>query len=139
MDTLTPAERSRRMALIGPANSSAELTVRRLAHRLGYRYRIHVRELPGTPDLVFSARRKVVFVHGCFWHRHGTCALGRLPRSRKKFWTAKLEGNRERDARTRRKLRWLGWHSLVIWACQLGDIDRVAWRLIAFLEDDACP
>lgn len=101
MDTLSPTERSARMARVKGKGSSAELTIRRLVHRLGYRYRLHGGKLPGRPDLVFPGRKKVIFVHGCFWHRHPDpdCKLARLPKSRHEFWVPKLEGNRARDLR----------------------------------------
>ena len=99
VDTLAPLERSRRMAAIRGKNTKPELLVRRLVHRLGYRFRIHRTDLPGKPDMVFPAKRAVIFVHGCFWHRHPDplCPLARLPKSRLNFWTPKLDGNRRRD------------------------------------------
>ncbi len=120
-DTLAPAERSARMALIQGKNTKPELAVRRLVHGMGYRYRLHAPELPGRPDLVFRPRRKAIFVHGCFWHRHDdpTCKLARLPRSRLDFWKTKLEGNRARDARVVAELGSLGWATLVLWECQI--------------------
>lgn len=110
------------MSHIRGKGSKAELRVRRLTHRMGYRYRLHGR-LPGKPDLVFGPRRRVVFVHGCFWHRHPDpdCKLARLPKSRHEFWVPKLEGNRARDLRTESALKALGWATLVIWECQLKD------------------
>jgi DNA mismatch endonuclease, patch repair protein len=135
-DNLTPSERGRRMGLVRSTGSQAEWLVRRLAHGLGYRYRLHRRDLPGTPDLVFASRRKVVFVHGCFWHGHANCKLSRLPKSRVAFWKEKFAANKRRDKRASSMLRALGWRSLVIWECELRDIDRVALRLIVFLEDD---
>jgi DNA mismatch endonuclease (patch repair protein) len=97
---------------------------------MGYRYRLHRKTLPGKPDLVFGGRRKVIFVHGCFWHRHQdpNCRLARLPKSRQEFWIPKLEGNRERDSRTESALCSLGWRYLVIWECQMRDR--------AFLENE---
>jgi DNA mismatch endonuclease (patch repair protein) len=121
MDTLTPQQRSERMARVKGKGSAAERHVRSLAHRMGYRFRLHGETLPGKPDLVFSKRRKVIFVHGCFWHRHPdpNCRLARLPKSRQNFWIPKLEGNRDRDLRTLAALERLGWGCLVIWECQL--------------------
>lgn len=116
------------MALVKARDTLPELLVRRWIHSLGYRYRLHVRRLPGTPDLVFPARRKVVFVHGCFWHRHAGCALARMPKSRLSFWREKLEGNRLRDIRNRPALAKLGWRSHVIWECELRDPMRVMFR-----------
>ncbi|GJH07708.1 DNA mismatch endonuclease Vsr [Caballeronia novacaledonica] len=134
MDTLTPAERSARMALVRAKDTKPELLVRRLVHGMGYRYRLHRRELPGTPDLVFPGRGKVIFIHGCFWHRHVRCALARLPKSRGDFWLPKLTANAERDARNVRALRRLGWNVLTIWECQLGDTAKLASRIRRFLD-----
>jgi DNA mismatch endonuclease (patch repair protein) len=133
MDTLTPRQRSERMSLVRSKDTGPELAVRRLVHRLGYRYRKHGSGLPGRPDLVFAGRRKVIFVHGCFWHRHA-CALGRMPKSRLKFWRAKLDGNRERDIRVARALRREGWQLLVIWECHVRDTRSVARRVREFLN-----
>jgi DNA mismatch endonuclease (patch repair protein) len=128
MDTLTPEQRSERMSRVRGANTKPEMLVRRLVHGLGYRYRLHGKGLPGRPDLVFPSKRKAMFVHGCFWHRHPNprCALARLPKSRLDFWLAKLEGNRARDERNQAKVRKLGWKAIVIWECQA----NTRWRLI---------
>lgn len=134
MDGLTPAERSARMALVRSKNTKPELLVRRLVHAMGYRYRLHRRDLPGTPDLVFPGRSKVIFVHGCFWHRHAHCALARLPKTRGDFWLAKLTANAERDARNVRALRRLGWGVLTIWECQLRNTTVLANRIGRFLD-----
>ncbi|AXW10000.1 very short patch repair endonuclease [Ralstonia solanacearum] len=134
MDTLTPAERSARMALVRAKDTKPELLVRRLVLGMGYRYRLHRRDLPGTPDLVFPGRSKVIFIHGCFWHRHAGCALARLPKSRGDFWLPKLTANAERDARNVRALRQLGWSVLTIWECQLGDTAKLANRIRRFLD-----
>ncbi|HBI46414.1 MAG TPA: very short patch repair endonuclease, partial [Planctomycetales bacterium] len=100
MDSLSPEERSERMSRVRNKDTKPELVVRRLVHSLGYRYRLHSGRLPGRPDIVFAGRKKVVFVHGCFWHRHRGCALCRMPKSRLDFWAPKLEGNRRRDINT---------------------------------------
>ena len=134
MDTLTPAERSARMALVRAKDTKPELMVRRFVHGMGYRYRLHRRDLPGTPDIVFPGRSKVIFVHGCFWHRHARCALARLPKSRGDFWLPKLTANAERDARNGRALRRLGWGVLTIWECQLRDTAALANRIRRFLD-----
>src|SRR5579864_5550027 len=107
MDTLNQRERSARMALVRAKDTKPEMLVRRLVHKLGYRYRLHRRDLPGTPDMAFGPLHKVIFVHGCFWHRHKkkTCALARLPKSRASFWVPKLEGNAARDVLHARSLR----------------------------------
>ncbi|MHB1232251.1 MAG: very short patch repair endonuclease [Burkholderiales bacterium] len=135
MDSLTPKERSERMALVKSKNTKPEITVRRLVFAMGYRYRLHDARLPGTPDLVFAGRRKALFVHGCFWHRHAGCTLARLPKSRLDFWRPKLEGNRQRDARKLRALRRKDWSVLVVWECELANKDRLARRIKRFLDN----
>jgi DNA mismatch endonuclease (patch repair protein) len=136
MDTLTRAERSERMARIHGTDTKPEMVVRKLVHRMGYRYRLHRAGLPGRPDLVFPSRRKVIFVHGCFWHRHraASCRLARLPKSRLRFWRPKLEENRARDLRNQSRLRRLGWRFLVIWECQLRATRGIERRIREFLE-----
>ncbi|MBY0430413.1 MAG: very short patch repair endonuclease [Rhodospirillales bacterium] len=134
MDTLTPEQRSERMSRIRGKGSKIELLVRRLAHALGYRYRLHRKELPGCPDLVFPGRRKVVFVHGCFWHRHEGCKLARMPKSKVDFWEKKLEANRQRDLRDQDALSRLGWDILVLWECELKNRDRLSATLVEFLD-----
>ena len=136
MDTLTRAERSEIMARVLSKNSRPELLVRKIIFALGHRYRLHARNLPGCPDLVFRPKKKVVFVHGCFWHRHTNCALARMPKSRLDFWIAKLEGNRERDRRNKRTLSREGWKVLTIWECQLKDVVRVESRIRRFLDEE---
>lgn len=135
-DTLTPAARSERMSRIRNKDTRPEMQVRRLAHGLGYRYRLHDADLPGKPDLVFSKRRKVIFVHGCFWHRHpaADCKLARLPKSRLDFWRPKLENNRARDLENQKKLAMEGWQVLVLWECELRDVHRLEQRIRSFLE-----
>jgi DNA mismatch endonuclease (patch repair protein) len=135
-DTLTPAERSQRMALVKAKNTKPELTVRKLVYGLGYRYRLHVRDLPGRPDIVFRRLGKVIFVHGCFWHRHAAtgCKLARLPKSRVTFWSEKLEGNHQRDLANIRSLRKEGWKVLQIWECQLTNIAKLEQRIALFLR-----
>jgi DNA mismatch endonuclease (patch repair protein) len=136
MDTLTPAQRSERMARVRGKGSKAELFVRSLVHRMGYRYRLHGAKLPGRPDLVFAGRRKVIFVHGCFWHRHPDpdCKLARLPKSRQDFWLPKLEGNRARDLRQIATLEADGWSVLELWECQLRDASSLENEIRTFLN-----
>ena len=135
MDTLTPTERSDRMSRVRSKNTKPEWTVRRLVQSLGFRYRLHSADLPGKPDLVFPARRRVIFVHGCFWHRHtARCALARLPKSRLDFWQPKLEQNRKRDEKNVRRLRAAGWKVLTVWECQLGKEEILKARILKFLE-----
>jgi DNA mismatch endonuclease, patch repair protein len=135
LDSLTPAERSERMSRIKGKNTKPELTVRSLIHRAGYRYRLHGKGLPGRPDLVFSKRRKVIFVHGCFWHRHDGCRLARLPKSRLDFWQSKLDANAERDKEVERQLSALGWKVLTIWECEVKDEVALTVRVRTFLDD----
>lgn len=119
MDSLSKAERSERMGRVRSKDTKPEMAVRRLVHSLGYRYRLHVADLPGKPDLVFPSRRCVIFVHGCFWHRHAGCPRCRLPKSRLEFWKPKLEANKRRDSANKRRLTQLGWRYLVVWECQI--------------------
>ena len=136
MDTLTRTERSKRMALIHGKNTKPELLVRKIARSCGYKFRLHVPNLPGKPDIVFPKQRKVIFVHGCFWHRHpdSGCALARLPKSKLRFWLPKLAGNRRRDLRNIARLRRANWRVSVIWECQLTKPLSVEKRIRRFLE-----
>jgi DNA mismatch endonuclease, patch repair protein len=133
-DPLSPEERSQRMSLVRMKDTKPELAVRHMVSSLGYRYRLHSRILPGTPDLVFPGRRKVIFVHGCFWHRHTGCVLARLPKSRPEFWVPKLEGNKQRDQRNKRALAKEGWKVLTIWECQVKDTARLQSTIRRFLD-----
>jgi DNA mismatch endonuclease (patch repair protein) len=135
-DILTPEARSERMRRIGPKNTKPEMVVRRFLWRMGYRYRLHVRALPGRPDIALMGRRKAIFVHGCFWHGHH-CRAGRLPRSRAEFWRTKIEQNRERDDRKERQLCDAGWDVLTIWQCELRDRESLERRLVDFLSRSA--
>ena len=121
------------MSRIRGKDTQPELLVRRLAHSLGYRYRLHVSKLPGRPDLVFSSRRKVIFVHGCFWHGH-TCKRGAVPATNIAFWTAKLQRNQERDVGNIKSLKKSGWRVLVLWECSIADHAKLKQRLQAFLD-----
>jgi DNA mismatch endonuclease (patch repair protein) len=132
-DTFTKAERSRIMALVRSTDTTPEIVVRRLVHSMGYRYRLHVRSLPGAPDLVFPRLCKVIFVSGCFWHMHG-CGRCRIPQTRRAAWLAKLQRNRRRDVRTRRALRALGYSVVTIWECQTRPTERLGARIRKFLD-----
>ncbi|MBE1423979.1 DNA mismatch endonuclease (patch repair protein) [Desulfomicrobium macestii] len=123
------------MSRIRGKDSAPEIRLRRLVHKLGYRYRLHVKELPGTPDLVFPSRRAVIFMHGCFWHRHEGCKLARLPKSKLDFWKKKLDSNKNRDALQQQRLYELGWRVLVIWECELDDADRLVMTIRKFLDE----
>jgi DNA mismatch endonuclease, patch repair protein len=124
MDHISKEQRSKNMRAIRSKNTKPELIVRKLIHGMGHRYRLHRADLPGQPDLVFSSRRKIIFVHGCFWHFHG-CKRGKMPKSRLEYWQPKLEGNRERDLKHIEDLYRLGWKSLVVWECETEDLDRL--------------
>lgn len=136
VDTLTPKERSERMSRIRSKDTKPEMKLRRLVHGMGYRYRLHVSSLPGKPDLVFPGKRAIIFVHGCFWHRHPDphCKLARLPKSRLDFWLEKLEANRMRDMRDQRRLHELGWRVLVVWECEIQDAESLRHAVRAFLD-----
>ena len=134
MDTLTPAERGERMGRVRNQDTKPEMVVRRLAHSLGYRFRLHSRDLPGHPDMVFPGRRKVIFIHGCFWHRHDSlCPLTRMPKSRLDFWEPKFAITQRRDAVNQAKLIEMGWDFLVVWECELKSSSDLADRIVRFL------
>lgn len=133
VDRLTSRERSALMARIGPRDTKPELIVRRLLHVAGYRYRLHAANLPGRPDIVFPGRRAVIFVHGCFWHRHDGCRLATTPGTRVDFWTAKFEANRKRDQRATEQLNAAGWSALIIWQCETSRLDLLLSKLQQFL------
>ncbi|MBT7455034.1 MAG: DNA mismatch endonuclease Vsr [Gemmatimonadetes bacterium] len=132
-DVLTPTQRRLCMSRIRGKDTKPEIFVRSLVHRLGYRFRLHRRDLPGTPDLVFPSRRKIIFVHGCFWHQHPSCRYAAKPKTRADFWAAKLTANSDRDQHVLKDLRATGWDVLVIWECETTTEDHVAQRLISFL------
>jgi|SRR5215469_291029 len=132
-DIMSPETRSLLMARIKGKNTKPELAVRRLLHKLGYRYRLHVRDLPGCPDIVFARKRIVIFVHGCFWHRH-SCGRAYQPKTRATFWRDKFRANVSRDSKSMRELSRLGWRYLVIWECQVSKPISLASKLQRFLR-----
>lgn len=134
MDNVSPARRSKIMGRVRARDTKPEMIVRRAVHAMGYRYRLHAKDLPGKPDMVFRSRQKVLFVHGCFWHRHPECALARLPKSRQDFWIPKLGANRQRDMKNERSLKDAGWGVLTIWECELSDIAQLKTRIRGFLD-----
>lgn len=134
-DTLTPGERSERMSRVRNKDTKPEMRVRRMVHAMGYRYRLHYGGLPGRPDMVFPERKKVIFVHGCFWHRHTGCSRCRMPKSRLEFWEPKLEKNRLRDLENQAKLKELGWDVLVVWECETEEAAGLPGNIMCFLED----
>lgn len=127
-DNRSPESRSALMSRIGSKNTAPEVIVRRLLHALGYRFRLHRKDLPGTPDIVLPARQTAVFVHGCFWHAHG-CKIGRPPKTRPEFWGPKLERNRERDRENEAALRAAGWTVETVWQCETRDPETLKERL----------
>jgi DNA mismatch endonuclease (patch repair protein) len=133
MDTLTPEERSERMSRVRGKDTKPEMILRRLIHGIGYRYRLHDRRLPGCPDLVFKSRHKVIFVHGCFWHRHEGCRLCRMPKSRQEFWIQKLNANKKRDVANQEKLAAIGWNYLIVWECEIPNTVELVLRIRSFL------
>lgn len=129
MDRLTKVHRSWNMSRIRSRDTGPERAVRSILHRLGYRFRLHSKSLPGRPDAVLPMYETVVFVHGCFWHRHSSCRFAYTPKSRTKFWTQKFTDNIARDRRAASQLRTLGWRVLVVWECELRDTSALARRL----------
>ena len=129
----TPELRSRIMRAVKGANTGPELAVRSMVHRMGYRFRLHRRDLPGKPDLVFPRRKKVVFVHGCFWHGHDCARGARMPKANADYWRAKIARNRSRDVIHLKALKNAGWRAAVVWECELKKLTRVANRLARFL------
>lgn len=130
VDVVSPGDRSRMMAGIRGKNTTPELIVRRLLFALGYRFRLHRRELPGAPDIVMVGRKVAVFVHGCFWHMHQGCRFARMPTTRSDFWRAKLEANVERDQRSVDRLRASGWRVLCVWECSTRNADPAALQAV---------
>lgn len=135
VDTLTSEERSRRMALVRSKNTKPEIIVRKLLWALGFRYRMHAKDLPGKPDIVFRKKKKAILIHGCFWHMHENCNLWRIPKSRQEFWEAKLLKNRDRDRDHQLLLHELGWETLVIWECELKNTSILTTKIVTFLND----
>ena len=129
VDPLSPEHRSWNMSRITGKDTKPERVVRSLLHRLGFRFRLHRKDLPGRPDIVLPKYKTVVLVHGCFWHRHAGCKYAYTPKSRTDFWRKKFERNVARDISSTRKLRDLGWSVLVVWECEVRDLDALAQRL----------
>jgi len=134
VDRLTPERRSWLMSRVRGKNTTPELIVRKLTHRLGYRFRLHRKDLPGKPDLVFPVRKKIIFVHGCFWHRHKDCPKATMPKSNVKIWREKFHGNVERDKRNVTLLENVGWEVMTIWQCETKDIVTLENQLKRFLR-----
>lgn len=133
VDVVDSQVRSRMMAGIRRADTAPEISVRRYLHACGLRFRVHVRELPGTPDIVLPHFKAAVFVHGCFWHRHPGCRFATMPASRQDFWSSKFDGNVRRDAEKSAALKTIGWRPLVIWECETRQadlLDALFWRIV---------
>jgi DNA mismatch endonuclease (patch repair protein) len=122
------------MSAVHSKDTMPEVRVRKMLHSMGYRYRLHVAKLPGKPDIVFPSRHKIVFVHGCFWHRHRSCRYATTPKTRPEYWEEKFSANVTRDRATVRKLKQMGWTIATVWQCQLKNPERLAERLHEFLE-----
>lgn len=135
MDRITPQQRSENMRRIKSGDMKPEVAVRRLLHGLGYRFRLHRYDLPGRPDIVFGSKRKIVFVHGCFWHSHSksNCPRTRVPKSNLGYWLPKLARTQQRDKRNISELRKLGWRAIVIWECEVPNVSKLKRRLQQFL------
>lgn len=133
MDRVPAIIRSKIMGAVKTSDTRPELLIRKSLHRMGFRYALHRRDLPGTPDLVFPKKRKIVFVHGCFWHGHG-CSKGKPPKSRLSYWLPKIETNRKRDRKTARKLRRAGWSVMIVWQCETGDPEKIVGKIARFLK-----
>jgi DNA mismatch endonuclease, patch repair protein len=134
MDKLSPDRRSANMRAIRSKDTKPELLVRRLTFKLGFRYRLHRRDLPGAPDLAFPGKKKVIFVHGCFWHLHG-CVNARVPKSNLDYWKPKLERTQRRDSEHVAELLQMGWQVLIVWECDLTDLTVLRDRIARFLAD----
>ncbi|MHB0867739.1 MAG: very short patch repair endonuclease [Thermoleophilia bacterium] len=131
---MTKEQRTRCMSNVRSKDTIPEMAVRRMAHSLGYRYRLHQNNMPGCPDMVFVRQRKVIFVHGCFWHSHPKCKHASIPKTRKRFWATKLKGNEERDSRNQKKLELDGWAQLVVWECEVKNQDILRKTIKSFLD-----
>jgi DNA mismatch endonuclease (patch repair protein) len=136
MDIVPPEKRSRMMAGIKGKNTKPEVAVRKLVHGMGFRFRLHRKDLPGSPDLVFPRLKKAIFVHGCFWHRHSGCRFAYTPKSNAQFWVDKLTTNTHRDALALKALGALGWEVLVVWECEVPNLPALAQKLHSFLAAD---
>lgn len=136
VDRLSPERRSALMSKVRGKNTSPEMRVRGLAHSLGYRFRLHRRDLPGCPDIVFPSHKKIILVHGCFWHRHQGCPKATMPKSRIPYWSEKFRRNVERDQRVIKELRSANWSVRTIWECQTKDQSKLKQILVCFLGQE---
>jgi DNA mismatch endonuclease (patch repair protein) len=132
--SVSPEDRSRIMRAVKGRDTKPEMTVRRMVHAMGYRYRLHRKDLPGKPDLAFASAKKTIFVHGCFWHGHDCPRGARVPKSNRDYWTNKIADNRARDARAQKQLIAANWGVLVLWECKLKDRADVQVQIRTFLD-----
>lgn len=137
MDIFSKEKRSEIMAQIKGKNTKPEIFLRSIVHRMGYRYRLHRRDLPGNPDLTFPKHNKVIFMHGCFWHGHKGCSRSKRPSTNQEFWNEKLYKNLKRDKRNILKLKKMGWSPLIVWSCEIQDTDKLTRKLDRFLSAEA--
>lgn len=134
MDVFSREKRSQIMSRVSGKNTKPEIAVRSLLHKLGFRFRLHRTDLPGKPDITLSKHKKVIFVHGCFWHGHADCLRSKRPTTNEEFWRQKLDKNIERDKATVTALKQLGWDVLTVWACEVNDTNKLKTKLLSFLE-----
>lgn len=134
-DIFTPRKRSQIMSAVKNKNTKPEVAVRKLLHALGYRFRLHKKELPGKPDIVLPRFKKVIFVNGCFWHGHEGCCRAKLPKTRTEFWREKMKANKERDEKCTLELRSLGYGVLIVWECEIKDMDKLTEALTNYLTE----
>lgn len=138
MDNLTQQHRSWNMSRIRSSDTKPEIIVRSLLHSMGYRFRIHRKDLPGKPDIVLPKFKSIILVHGCFWHRHMNCKYSYMPKSKQQFWKTKFKANIERDKKVKEMLEEQGWKILIIWECELRDIQKVEANIDLFLKNNPC-
>lgn len=134
-DVFSPEQRSRVMRQVKSQDTSTEMTIRRMVWRMGFRYRLHRKDLPGAPDLVFVGKRKIIFVHGCFWHGHDCTRGGRIPKSNRDYWLTKIGKNRTRDRGYQTALQEAGWKVMIVWECELKNKEAIAEKLYIFLAN----
>ncbi|MBN1902753.1 DNA mismatch endonuclease Vsr [Candidatus Sumerlaeota bacterium] len=135
IDPLTPAQRKKTMQSVKSEDTKPEIKIRKLIFSLGYRYRLHRKDLPGKPDIVFPSRKKIIFVHGCFWHGHNCRSGQNQPKTNQKYWKAKIRKNVKRDFKNIENLKQLGWNPLIIWECEIKDAKRIKKRIKIFLKN----
>lgn len=134
MDVFSREKRSQIMSRVSGRNTKPEIAVRSSLHRMGYRFRLHRKDLPGKPDITLPKYKKVIFVHGCFWHGHADCSRSKRPSTNEEFWREKLDKNIERDKSTVNALKELGWDVLTVWTCEVNDTNKLKAKLLSFLE-----